>query len=230
MRHVLLTGGWAHDFEAHAPTLVEVIESKRSMSTEMCATVDELATALAEPADLLTVYACWFRMLDDRYNAEQRAGFATETPAPVRDAISDHVRAGRPVLAVHTATICFDDWPEWQQLIGGGWDWARSHHPEPGPMRVDYEPVAADLFGAVESFEVIDERYTDLAVHAASRVVATSALPLEHARQPAAWCREHASGSRVFTSTLGHDSTSLRAPGHVSLLAGAVRWLLKGGE
>jgi len=230
MRHVLLTGGWAHDFETHAPSLVELIEGERAMSTDICATVAELAHALVEPADLLSVYACWFRMLDDRYTAEQRATYAAETPFEVREAIAGHVQAGRPLLAVHTAAICFDDWAEWQQLIGGGWDWERSYHPAPGPFRVEFESPAEELLGCSGSFELTDERYTDLSVHAASTVVATSWLRSDASAQPAAWCVEHASGSRVFTSTLGHDSLSLRAPGHVNLLADATRWLLKEGE
>ena len=53
-----------------------------------------------------------------------------------RTAIDEWHAAGRPILALHTGVICFDDWPGWGELLGGRWDWNRSSHPPLGRVGV----------------------------------------------------------------------------------------------
>ncbi len=137
MRNVLFTGGWAHDFATHAPLLAAAIDgSGVDVETIMVDDLDTLADVVEAGVDLVTIYACRFRMLDERYTPEQRAEWSMEIPAATRSALTDHVAAGRPLLAVHTAAVCFDDWPEWSELLGGGWSWERSWHPPPEEMTV----------------------------------------------------------------------------------------------
>lgn len=137
MRNVLFTGGWAHDYATHAPLLAAAIDgSGVDVETTTVDDLDTLAEMVRGGVDLVTIYACRFRMLDERYTPEQRAQWAMEIPAATRSALIDHVAAGRPLLAVHTAAVCFDDWPEWSDLLGGGWSWERSWHPPPEEMTV----------------------------------------------------------------------------------------------
>lgn len=137
MRNVLFTGGWAHDFATHAPLLAAAVDgSGVDVETTTVDDLDTLADLVRGGVDLITIYACRFRMLDERYTPEQRAEWAMEIPASTRAALTDHVAAGRPLLAVHTAAVCFDDWPEWSDLLGGGWSWERSWHPAPEEMTV----------------------------------------------------------------------------------------------
>ncbi|MFN3215252.1 MAG: ThuA domain-containing protein [Acidimicrobiales bacterium] len=137
MRNVLFTGGWAHDFATHAPLLSAALDGAGvGIETTMVDDLDTLAEVVRDGVDLVTIYACRFRMLDERYTPEQRAEWSMEIPASTRAALTDHVAAGRPMLAVHTAAVCFDDWPEWSELLGGGWSWERSWHPPPENMTV----------------------------------------------------------------------------------------------
>jgi hypothetical protein len=137
VRNVLFTGGWAHDFDTHAPLLAAAIDGAGpDIETTTVDDLDTLAELVGAGVDLVTIYACRFRMLDERYTPEQRAEWAMEIPAATCSALIDHVAAGRPLLAVHTAAVCFDDWPEWSELLGGGWSWERSWHPPPGEMTV----------------------------------------------------------------------------------------------
>lgn len=231
MRNVLFTGGWAHDFAAHAPMLAAAIDiAGPDIETTSVDDLDTLADVIAAGVDLVTIYACRFRMLDERYGPEQRAEWAMEIPAATRAALTDHVAGGRPLLAVHTAAVCFDDWPEWSELLGGGWSWERSWHPAPAEMTVRLvgdHPITEGFDvgpGPASSMRIVDERYTDLVVHASTQVLAVSPDD-DGVDQPVLWCHE-AAGGRVVYDSLGHDVQSLTHPGHLELIARSVRWLL----
>ena len=64
--------------------------------------------AVMDDQDLLVVHGCFFQMLDERYTPEQRAEFSYVSTPEVRSAISEWITGGGPVLAMHTAVLCFD--------------------------------------------------------------------------------------------------------------------------
>ena len=43
---------------------------------------------------------------------------------------------GGGLFGFHTACLCFDDWDEWRDILGGVWVWGRSRHPPLGPAAV----------------------------------------------------------------------------------------------
>lgn len=170
------------------------------------------------PFDLLTVYACWFGMADARYD-EVRSIWSRQTPAALRSGIDAHVSAGGGVLALHTAPICFDDWPRWPGIVGGAWNWQRSWHPQPDELVVetdDEHPIVRGL----GTFGVLDERYTDLDVSGEAEVIAWT---VDGDRQPAIWT--HLDGTaRVVYDALGHDERSLGHADHAVVLRRAALW------
>ncbi len=218
MRNVIFTGGWAHPFERTAPVLASVLDVA-NIESDIGDDLDALGRALDSGAfDLLTVYACRFQMLDARYSDEQRRTYARTVPIEVREAIAAHVARGGGVLALHTATICFDDWPGWQELLGGGWVWGRSFHPELGEVTVvptGRHPVVRGL----ETFTVADEHYHHLDVD--GRAVVLAVAPDGDMDHPIVWTH----GDRVLVDALGHDERSLTHPTHAALLQRAARWL-----
>jgi type 1 glutamine amidotransferase len=221
LRHnVILTGGWAHDFAATAPVLADVLE-RGGFSSVVVADLEQAARELdRSDAALLTVYACQFQMLDDRYTEENRAEWARTTTPDGRAGVERFLQRGGGVLAVHTASICFDDWPRWQDVLGGGWTWGRSWHPP--PQAVPVEPVTEHpIVDGVAPFTVMDERYCDLAIDPSSRMLLRS--PGDDGGQPVLWVHE-AGPSRVVYDALGHDERSLAAIEHATLLRRAARW------
>lgn len=181
--------------------------------------LDEAADLLGQgPFDILTVYACWFGMADARYD-EVRSIWARQTSTALRSGIDAHVSAGGGVLALHTAPICFDDWPRWPGIVGGAWNWQRSWHPQPGDLVVetdDEHPIVRGL----GTFGVLDERYTDLDVSGEAEVIAWT---VDGDRQPAIWT--HLDGTaRVVYDALGHDERSLGHAAHAVVLRRAALW------
>lgn len=217
-RQLIISGGWAHPFERTTPFLAEVFLDA-GIESVIVDDLDEAAAALASDRfDLLTVYACWFTMSDERYDAV-RSEWARHSSPTLRAGITDHVGAGRGVLALHTAPICFDDWPEWSGIVGGSWSWGRSWHPQPGEMSVEPSSTHPIVRG-IAPFDVVDERYTDLEVSPDVDVIAWS---VADDRQPAIWT--HTVGSaRVVYDALGHDERSLGHEDHAVVLRRCALW------
>lgn len=221
MRALVVSGGWAHPTEQTAPPVVAALQAE-GHDVEVTDDLAE-ATRSLESGDvgMLVVNALWFSMADERYSPEIRAEWARPTTGAWRNAVEDHVAAGRPLLALHTAPICFDDWPRWGEIVGGAWNWGRSMHPPPGPFTVEVvsdHPVVEGL----GSFEVNDERYSFLDVGDDVEVLAVARDRGD--MHEIVWAREE-NGARVVYSALGHDPSSYDTPENRVMLRRAIRHL-----
>ena len=219
---LLLTGGHSHPAELSVGALTEIV-SDAGLETVVSEDPDGALTSLveADPA-LLVVNTLRWRMGHPRY-AEFREEWAFSLSVEARTALIDWVDAGGRLLALHSALVSFDDWPEWGDLIGASWDWPRSHHPPVGPVDVVYR-AGSPLAEGLEDFTVTDECYVDLDLRPGNEIVATmraDGCP----PQPASWLRA-VGDRRSATSTLGHDRRSLDHRDHRVLLGRLIGWLL----
>jgi type 1 glutamine amidotransferase len=225
---LLLTGGpdYAHDFADSSAALAGVLRAG-GHHVDIVDHPDEAAAALPGRYDALAVNALRWRMLLDRYEP-WRDEWGYETPAETRDAIAGFVASGAGLLASHTASICFDDWPGWREVLGGRWDWDRSAHPATGPVRatiVAGHPVTTDLPAVIE---LCDEVYGDLDIDPAVEPLAVARRHDGDALQPVAWAHHYGRG-RVVYDGFGHDGASIRTPAHAHLLRQALAWVVEGG-
>jgi uncharacterized protein len=220
--NLLLMSGFNHDFPATSAAIAGLLDHL-GVQTEI---TDDINGALSSgrPYDLLTVNALRFRMEDDRF-ADKRAEFGLHLTEDAKAGVLDHLDRGAPLLGLHTASICFDDFPQWGEILGGYWDWSTSWHPPRGPIEVFVgdgtdNPVTAGLPG----FAVTDEVYHDLVlqpdVH--GLVTATAAGGPPH---PVMWTRTWRN-ARVAYDALGHDVTSIGDPVHATLIRRLAQWLL----
>lgn len=116
---------------------------------------------------------------------------------PTEDALGAYVRAGGGLVAVHSGTASYRDWPAVRAVLGGVF----VSHPPPGPIVV--EPVREHRLcaGVTAPFAIHDEHYQmviddpsmDVFLHTRS----------EHGVQPAGWSRSVGAG-RVIVVTPGH--------------------------
>lgn len=222
-RAAVLVGGWAHPAAQTGPPLVAALGAA-GLETALAEHPDQLTTLLDDEAfDLLVVHGCYFTMTDDRYSEEQRDQYRYRTSPNLRAAVTRHLAAGRPLLALHTAVLCFDDWPQWTALLGVGWDWSRSFHPPPGPLSVDVAATDHALAGGLgRGFTVEDERYTHLpATVPADRIDMVLTTDAEGSTHPVAWTTQpvEPSGGLVVGCTLGHDESTLAGQPFAMFLA-----------
>lgn len=220
MRALVLSGGVGHDFPATSNLLAELLVEEGVEAT----VTEDLEGGLAEAdVDLLVVNALRWRMAAERY-AHLRDAEAFRLSVRGRTRIRGHVDAGRPLLAVHTAAICFDDWPEWGRIVGGAWNWERSSHPPLSDAAVAVRTGVHPVVDGVGDFTIADEVYGFLDLQPDVAPLATS--PHGGAEHPLLWART-AGPARVVYDALGHDERSYAQPDHRRLLRQAVRWLVR---
>ena len=227
-RHLLLSGGPAHPFDATTRSLSDLADAA-GFETEVVTEPTDAVAALraveegeADPVALLTVNALRWRMTQDRY-ADRRGDLAVDLAPDDLAVIDRFVRRGGGLLAVHTAVICFDAAPAWHALCGASWRWDRSTHPPVGPVEVEVTEAGRDhvLTEGLAPFVVEDEAYRDL--DEISGLVPLLATTHEGRRVPLLWARNVGDG-RVATDLLGHGPASVTHPSHRIVLTRALVW------
>lgn len=225
MRAVVLSGGLAHDFPATSACLAGLLD-RQGIAPEIYDDVEAAMRALPGAA-LLVVNALRWTMTcpgtPGRYR-EQASAEGVSPSAAARAALVEHLRGGGGVLGMHTAAICFDDWPEWGETLGGWWVWGLSNHPPLGPPVRVRAKAAHPLVDGIDDFTIIDEVYGDLARCPDVTGLLAAAQPGgPGAAQPLLWAREHG-GGRVVYDALGHHPASYDIPQHREILRRAIGW------
>ena len=224
-RNLILTGGIFHPFDESAPALARLLALYGIESTITEDIEDGLARLAAGGFELLTIYALRWRMLDNEKYQPHRARWGLSLSQAGRDAITAHVDSGRGLLGIHTAAICFDDWPGWGKLLGGAWRWGRSSHPPLGNATVRIDDAAHPITRALPGFTTIDEVYGGLDLEPDVQPLMHATAGGEAGWQPMLWAREVGRG-RVAFDALGHDAAALTHDTHRRILARAALWTL----
>ena len=223
-RNLILHGGIYHPFAEGAAELAALLEAcgiRSALETDVEAAFVRLAGG---EVDMLTVYALRWRMLDHEKYAPFRAEYAISVSAAGRAALEGWVTGGGAVLALHTASICFDDWPGWGEVLGARWRWGQSFHPPVQPVCVHVEDEAHPICAGLRDFELEDEVFHDLEHTDALHPLLSARVGPQAPVQPMLWARRHGKG-RVVYDALGHTASSLQHPLHRQVLQQAARWL-----
>ena len=218
-RNLIITGGINHPFDASAEALAQVLRDA-DIDSQITQDIDAgLDVVARRDHQLVTLYALRWRMLDDAKYAPYRDRWAYEIDAAGRRALEQHLARGGGLLGLHTASLCFDTWQEWRDVLGAAWRWGVSFHPPLGPLTVQPDASPHVITDALRSFSLTDEIYHNLDA-------AADAQPLLWGGgQPLAWARE-ATG-RVVYDALGHDRQSIEQPDHARFLRRAALWVLR---
>jgi uncharacterized protein len=225
VRAVVLSGGLTHDFPATTACLAELLAGQ-GVQADVRIDVDSALRALPGAA-LLVVNALRWTMTGPgtprRYREQADAEGASPSPE-ARDALAAHLAAGGGLLGMHTASICFDDWPGWGEALGGAWVWGTSHHPPIGPEVAVEVAGAHPVVDGVDGFTVVDEVYGGLALRPDVDGLLAAPQPGTGApAHPLLWAREHG-GGRVVYDALGHHPPSYAVPEHREIVRRAIRW------
>lgn len=232
MRAVVLSGGLSHDFPATTACLQTLLDQAGFAVEVHTGTVGVDSALEALPgAALLVVNALRWTMTGpgtpDRYR-ERAAEEGASPSAPARAAVAAHLAAGGGVLGMHTASICFDDWSEWGDTLGGRWVWGHSHHPPIGPSVGVTIGSPHPLVDGVDDFTIVDEVYSDLCLRPDVTGLLHATTPgTDGPPRPLLWAREHG-GGRVVYDALGHHPPSYEAPAHREIVRRALRWTTRG--
>jgi len=225
LSNLLLTGGIFHPFETAAPALADIL-GEAGVRSVIRYDVDEALSEMADGRgyDMVTVFALRWRMLDHEKYKPYRDEWALSLSLKARTALKAHVMEGGGLLGLHTASICFDDWPEWQGLLGGKWVWGTSSHPPIGRVDVHFDDGNSVLTRGLGDFSIQDEVYHHLALVPGVTPLIIANTAEGEGPQTVGWAHEAGQG-RVVYDGLGHDAEALNEPEHSRFLKRAALWV-----
>ncbi|HRV07717.1 MAG TPA: ThuA domain-containing protein [Acidobacteriota bacterium] len=234
LRALVLTGRNNHDWRRTSQRLKQLLSASGRFDVRV----------VEEPAGVTQHTLAPYNVVILDYQGP-RLGQATE------QALSDFVRSGGGLVAVHAAGYAFtgldvladghrptglreEPWEEYWSLVGGIWS---EKDPKTGhgrrhtfAVRVA-DPAHPIVRGMSPELPATDELFHNLKMHPSAHVVATAYSAPETGGtgkdEPVLWVTAYGSG-RVFCTTLGHDLVAMAEPGFVNTFLRGTEWAASG--
>ena len=218
MNALILSGGVAHPYPETSRKLAAILERVgcRSRVTE---DFDILRSPAMKDFDIV-VLNCVYCTFKDKPDWRDTHGQAFSEAN--RAGLLNHLRAGKGLLALHCATICFDDWPEFPDILGASWQWGKSGHAPYGECHVKVCTNAHPIVAGIGDFTITDELYTFPVVTDTLEPFMTAEW--NGAKHPLAWVRSYGK-ARVCYLALGHDTDSFANGVFQKLLQRSALWV-----
>jgi len=216
VRNLILSGGVAHDYARTSAMLADVLAEVGIES----AVRDDFAVVESGGLldyDLLTLNCVWWTC---DQTPEWRDEWHFELSEAARHGILEFLSHGKGLLALHCATICFDDWAEYREILGAWWEWGHSRH---APLQEQTMRVVGDhpIVAGMADFRIVDELYTN--ARAAGELAPLIVAEWEGVTHPILWVRNYGLG-RVCYNALGHGPEAFANPSNRLLLQRGALW------
>jgi type 1 glutamine amidotransferase len=155
-----------------------------------------------------------------------------------QEGLSNFVSSGKGFVCLHISTCLSSTWPEYHDIVGGGWVTGQSFHPPYGQYTVDIKEAShPGLAGVSASFSTNDELYMGLNIKEGNEVFITgnseegthpwgadrAPKDMPGGTFPLGWTRTFGAGN-VFVLLLGHDGKSFETPEFQKIVLNGVEW------
>jgi type 1 glutamine amidotransferase len=139
------------------------------------------------------------------------------------ECVKKYAEAGKPIVAIRTASHGFQNWLEMDKTIFGG-DYS-NHYKEGPKCEVKIVDAAKEhpVLKGVQAFVSSGSLYKNPHVNKDVTVLLTGAIP--DYTEPIAWVREQ-NGGRIFYTSLGHPD-DFKNDNYVCMLTNAIFWTAK---
>src|SRR5688572_30345121 len=193
-------GGWYHDSDRFAPMLKAALAPSGFNFSYTTDAADLNAANLAK-YDSLLIYS------------NHRA-----IAAPQEKALLDFVAGGKGLVALHSASFCFQNSPLYVALLG-----AQFERHGTGEFTAAFVNPSHPVLAGLQPFQVWDETY----VHTKPGPDRTVLMERTEGagREPLTWVRSHGKG-RVFYTGYGHDERVWGHPSFHALMKNAMTWVI----
>lgn len=137
---------------------------------------------------------------------------------------------GAGLVVLHHALVSFQDWPDYERIIGGRYPKPPKGQPQVTDKvgyqhNVDFQIVVMDgqhpITKGLKDFPIHDEIYWGFRVGADAHPLLTTTH--EKSGKPLMWARTEKK-SRVVYLQLGHDHSAYENPNYRELIARAIQW------
>ena len=220
VRNLILSGGVAHDYATTSPMVGEVL-SDVGIRSEIREDFNLVEDGSILGFDLLTLN-CVRWTCDQTPKWRGRWGF--RLPEAASSGLLGFLEQGKGLLALHAATICFDDWPEYRRILGAWWEWGTSGHAPLQKHRVRVCTGTHPIVKGIEDFDIIDELYTDARI--TDRVDPLIEGDWQGKRHPILWVRD-CGNARVCYNALGHGPEAFGHPSNRLLIQRGALWVCR---
>jgi len=216
IRNLILSGGVAHDYASTSKMLVKILD-EASIESETVEDFKILTEERLQRFDVLTLNCV-------RWSCKQNpewSDWAFEISPEQIAGILKFLRSGKGLVAIHAASINFDTWPEYGEILGGHWTWGHSAHGPYQLYKIHVVDASHPIMRSVTDFEISDELYHTLTITGDIHVLATSVW--EEKVHAIAWTNAYGT-ARIYYNALGHDLKSFECRPFQKLLRQGVLW------
>ena len=222
-RNLILSGGVAHDFARTSALLANVLDFC-SIASDIHEDFSAVEDGRLLDYDMVTLNCVHWTCNQPQVRQDWREEWAFELSEAAKQGFLAFLEQGKGLLALHGATICFDDWPEYRNILGAWWDWGHSGHAPFQRHTMRVHTNAHLITKGIRDFEIEDELYTSpRTVDAVSPLMEGE---WEGKKHPLLWVREYGQ-TRVCYNGLGHGPEAFEAFNNQVMLRRSALWLLK---
>jgi type 1 glutamine amidotransferase len=229
---LLITGQDKHPWRETTPYLREILNRTDKFEVRVTEEFHGATTETLAPYDVAIL-----NYSDEKLDVPTW-GSAT------RNALLSFVRSGKGLVVYHHSAASFQDWEEFEKLVGCVWRTTQSHHSPVHDYSVEIRDADHPITRGMTSFMArTDELYAGLKCRPAAdyHVLATGwddhslyvAKPRDpmptgpSQNEPLIWTVPYGSG-RVFATMLGNDMRATRTPGFVATFVRGAEWAATG--
>jgi uncharacterized protein len=210
-RNLILSGGVAHDYARTSPMLADIL-SEVGIVSDIREDFEVVEDGTLQQYDLLTLNCVRWTCSQTPDWREQWAFHLSEA---ARRGFLDFLSQGKGLMALHAATICFDDWPEYRNILGAWWEWGVSGHAPLQEHRMRVVESSHSLIEGIGDFWIVDELYTF--PQPAAPLHPFVVAEWEGVEHPILWLRDYGN-ARVCYNALGHGPEAFENPVNRALL------------
>ena len=214
LKNVIFSGGVAHDYPKTTSMLVEIL-AEVGIQSEVQEGFEMAEDGRILDLDLITLNCV-------RWSTNQTECFHLSEKA--RAGLLEFLSRGKGLLALHCATICFDDWPEYRKILGAWWKWNHSGHAPHQEQKMRVFQGKHPITEGLADFVIADELYTD-------PIITDTVDPLIEGewyarKHPILWVGQYGP-ARICYNALGHGPEAFANPTNRILLQRGALWVAK---
>ena len=225
-KNLILTGGIRHNFDENTNAISKILNDAgfSNIIEENMKKGFDLITE--ESFDLVTVMALRWQMKNSSKYEVYRKNWGLKLTNKMKKIFEEYIKSGGGLFGFHTACLCFDDWLEWQKILGGTWNWDSSFHPPISSIKIIPTTIKHQITKNLHSFNIEDELYSNLDTVSSINVLMKAKLNNKDDFQPVLWTNNYGKGKIVFDG-LGHDKVSIENSIHSKIIKRCATWASK---
>jgi uncharacterized protein len=220
IRVLVITGGHDYQKDQFNQMLAGLGENISYQIEELPVAYDMFLPQNREKYDVLVFYHMWQEITNEQAKV-----------------VSDCIRNGKPLIALHHSLCAYDNWPEYCNIIGGkyfhkptvisGKEYPACSYIHDVHFKVKIADNGHPVTAGLDDFEIFDETYKGYYVEPGVTPLLTTD---EQSSNPIiGWAKKYGK-ARVVTLQSGHDFPTFENQNFRKLLKQSIEWVYNSGK